>query len=349
MNSNNHIIHIDIDAFFASVEELDNPDLIGKPVVVGGRSSRGIITTANYEARKYGLHSAMPIFIAKNLCPDLIVVPARHSRYVEKSKEVFNLLYNFTDNIEQVSIDECYIDVENLGDPVEISKEIKKEIKSKTGLTVSCGVSYNKFLAKLASDWNKPDGLKIISENEVPEILFPLDIKKIHGLGSKSQRKLRSLGINTVEDMYQLDLKLIQTYFGKMGYEIYQRIRGIDKRTVNTHRIRKSIGIERTFPETRDKEILLYKLLNFIDELSNDLLKRNIGFKTITIKYKTFDFKLSTHSKTFNDAIYKKDDVEKYFVDLFNCTYKGEKLRLLGISVSNLSDLNLQQLNFFDS
>lgn len=342
----NKIIHIDVDAFYASVEEIDNPNLIGKPVVVGGRSKRGIITTANYEARKYGIHSAMPLFIAKNLYPSLIIVPGRRHRYLEKSKEVFDILHNYTDTLEKVSIDEAYLDLSNSLNSVEVAKQIKNEVKDRTGLTVSCGISYNKFLAKLASDWNKPDGLKVISKNDVPDILLPLDIKKVHGLGRKSQEKLRNIGINTVEDMFQLDLEFLEKIFGKMGYEIYQRIRGIDSRAVNSQRSRKSLGVERTFPDTRDKYILLNKLIQYSAELSKDLNSKNLGFQTLTLKLKTFDFKINTHSKTYSYVINDKQEIESLALELFNTHYKGEKLRLMGISASNLQPLSALQFNF---
>lgn len=342
----NKIIHIDVDAFYASVEEIDNPNLIGKPVVVGGRSKRGIITTANYEARKYGIHSAMPLFIAKNLYPSLIIVPGRRHRYLEKSKEVFDILHKYTDTLEKVSIDEAYLDLSNSLNSVDIAKQIKNDVKDKTGLTVSCGVSYNKFLAKLASDWNKPDGLKIISKNDIPDILLPLDIKKVHGLGRKSQEKLRNIGINTVEDMFQLDLEFLEKIFGKMGYEIYQRIRGIDNRAVNSQRSRKSLGVERTFPDTRDKYILLNRLIQYSVELSKDLSSKNLGFQTLTLKLKTFDFKINTHSKTYSHVINDKQEIENLALELFNTHYKGEKLRLMGISASNLQPLSALQFNF---
>lgn len=347
MNENN-IIHIDIDAFYASVEEIDNPKLIGKPVVVGGRSNRGIITTANYEARKYGLHSAMPLFIAKNICPNLIVVPGRRHRYLEKSKEVFDILHTYTDKLEKVSIDEAYLDLSHVENSIHTAKDIQAIIKSKTKLTVSCGVSYNKFLAKLASDWNKPYGLKVISKSDVPDILLPLDIKKVHGLGKKSQQKLRNIGINTVEDMFQLDIEFLEKLFGKMGYEIYQRIRGIDHRIVEPNRVRKSLGVERTFPDTRDKYILINKLIQYSDELAKDLAKHNLGFETLTLKIKTFDFKINTHSKTYNHVIHDRDEIEVLALELFNNHYNGEKLRLMGISASNLSTLTSQQLNFLN-
>lgn len=339
---------MDIDAFYASVEELDNPNLKGHPVAVGGRSNRGVITTANYEARKYGIHSAMPLFIAKNLCPNLIVVVGRHHRYLEKSSEVFNVVKTYTPKIEQVSIDEAYMDISNLGNPVGVAKNIKRKVKELTGLTISCGISYNKFLAKIASDWEKPNGLKVISYDDVPEILFPLDIKKVHGLGKKSQNKLRNLGINTIEDMFQLDLEFMEKVFGKMGIEIYQRIRGIDKREVSTDRIRKSIGIERTFPDTRDKYILINKLIQYSNDLSIELNQKNIGFKTLTLKFKTFDFKVKTHSKTYDHVIHNKEEIETLATELFNTTYHGEKLRLMGISASNLSNLSIHQINLFE-
>ena len=196
------IIHVDMDAFFASIEQQDNPEYRGKPVIVGGLSGRGVVSTCSYEARKYGIHSAMPMYMAKKLCPQGIFLPVRRKRYEEVSEQIFKILYDITPFVEPVSIDEAYLDVTHVDkNPEDIALEIKKKIKGETGLTVSVGISYNKFLAKLASDWNKPDGLMVITKDMVPEILKPLPVTKVHGIGEKSAEKLKSIGIETVEDL----------------------------------------------------------------------------------------------------------------------------------------------------
>lgn len=343
----NSILHIDIDAFYASVEELDNPSLVGKPVVVSGLNDKSIVTTANYEARKYKIHSAMPLFMAKKLCPHLIVAPMRRNRYIEKSDEVFKILSKYSDIIEKVSIDECYMDIsENKNQPVDIVFSIKKKVKNETGLTVSVGLSYNKFLAKMASDWNKPDGMMIISKSEIPQLLSKIDIGKIHGLGNKSQEKLRNLGINKIEELLELDREFLFELFGKMGYEVYDRIRGIDNRAVTPNRERKSLGIERTFSDTNNVKELISYLDRYSFELAEDLKNRNLGFKTITLKIKTDNFKVSTYSKTYSRAISEYEDIFKNVKDIFEYNYKNQKLRLIGISASNLIGLDKIQLSF---
>lgn len=342
------IIHVDIDAFFASVEELDNPQLKTHPIAIGNNDNSGIVTTANYIARKYGIHSAMPVFMAKKLCPDLIMVPSNMNKYKIKSKEVFEILSTFTENIEQVSIDECYLDMTFSDDsPLKIAKTISYTIKKQTGLTVSIGISYNKFLAKIASDWNKPNGIKIISEKDIPEILYDLDIKNVHGIGKKTEKKLKNIGITTVYDMMQLSKEFCYDNFGKSGIDIYNRIRGIDERKVTPYRERKSLGVERTFKETNNPEKINEYISKFSKELSNDLIKRNIRGRTITVKIKNSDFKVTTRSKTFEYALYKEEDIEKIANELFKEIYQNEKLRLIGISASNLVNNDFIQITLF--
>ena len=280
------IIHVDIDAFYASVEELDDKSIIGKPVVVGGRSNHGVVTTANYIAREYGIHSAMPMYMAKNLCDHLIIKPMRRQRYLEKSREVFEVLKTYTNKIEKVSIDESYLDISGLGYEEDIVYKLQEDVYKKTGLNVSCGLSYNKFLAKLASDWNKPRGVKIIREEDLPEILFPLDIRKVHGIGNKTEKKLRNIGINTVEDLYSLSYEFLTSSFKKSGEEIYKRIRGIDKREVTPNTVRKSLGTESTFEVTSKREELINYLKEFAREISEDLIVKEISGYTLTLKMK---------------------------------------------------------------
>lgn len=341
------IIHVDIDAFYASVEELDDKSIRGKALVVGGNSNHGIVTTANYKAREYGIHSAMPMYMAKNLCDNLIVKPMRRQRYLEKSREVFEVLKTYTDKIEKVSIDESYLDISDLSYGEDIAYKLQEDVYKKTGLTVSCGLSYNKFLAKLASDWNKPRGVKIIREEDMPEILFPLDIRKVHGIGNKTEKKLRNIGINTVEDLYSLSYEFLTSSFKKSGEEIYKRIRGIDNREVTPNTVRKSLGTESTFEVTSKREELINYLKEFAREISEDLIVKEISGYTLTLKMKNENFKIKTRSKTYDETIYAEDDIFKKSLEIFEEAYDGEKLRLIGITVSNLVDLNIRQLTFF--
>lgn len=343
------ILHVDIDAFYASVEELDNPNLKGKPVVVGGRSRRGVITTANYEARKFGLHSAMPIFMARSLCPQVIIVPGRMYRYKEKSIEVFSILKTYAKVIEQVSIDEAYLDITGTKDGRELAMKIKSEVKEKTGLTISVGLSYNKFLAKIASDWNKPDGFMEIDEDMVPEILYDLDISKVHGIGKVSEDRLRELGINNVKDLMSLSREYMTLEFNKMGHELYDRIRGIDRREVKGDRKRKSIGVERTFTPTGDEKILYEYIDRFSKELSEDLKRIDKSAMTITIKIKTDKFKIHTISKTLLESVEKYEDIKNIAEELYEKLGNRERLRLLGITASSLVDRKKIQLNFWEN
>lgn len=350
MSGKKRIIHVDIDAFYASVEENDFPELKGKAVAVGGRSEHSIITTANYKAREFGIRSAMPIFMAKNLCPNLIIQPVRMKRYVEKSREVFEILKNYSPKIEKVSIDEAYLDITHIKkNPIKTIYQMRDEIFNKTGLTISVGVSYNKFLAKIASDWKKPRGLMIIVEDEVPEILLDLDIKKVHGIGPKTQEKLRSIGINTVEDFLQLSEEFLCDQFGKWGRELYDRVRGIDHREVEVTRERKSLGIERTFNKsTRNREELLNYLENYSLELASDLEEKKIGANTITVKIKTEDFVTQTRGRTFDRIITDSDEIFKIAMLLFDDIKTSKKIRLLGVTASNLVNLKEKQLSFFE-
>jgi len=343
------IMHIDMDAFFAAVEEHDNPKLKGFPVIVGGESRHGIVTTANYEARKYGVHSAMPIFMAKTKCPRGCFVPPRMERYQEVSNQVFRILHEFTDLVEQVSIDEAYMDISQINmEPLEVIMKIKKRVFEKTGLTMSAGISYNKFLAKLASDWEKPDGIKIITEDMVPTILLPLPVRKVHGIGPKSAKKLNDIGIYTIEDLLRLSEEFLIELFGKSGMEVYNRIRGIDNRKIDLNRERKSLGIERTFSESiKDRRLLKIYLEKFSEELASELDHRKIYGRAITLKLKDEKFVTQTRSKTLNhytNSAYEILDIATGLLDETNLTYD---IRLLGLTVSNLGTTKNEQLTLF--
>ncbi len=345
-----NILHVDMDAFYAAVEELDDKSLRSSPVIVGGLSEHGVVTTANYEARRYGVHSAMPAFMARSLCPFGFYIRPRMERYREISREIFEILGQFTDKIEQVSVDEAYLDLSGLKEePEELALEIKKRVREEIGLTMSMGLSYNKFLAKLASDWNKPDGFKIISEDMLPDILMDLPIGKVHGIGRKSQARLNRIGVFKVRELYQLDKDFLYDMFGKAGYEIYDRIRGVDLRELDVRRERKSIGIERTFnEETADEEVLKGYLSEFSEELSYELELKGKLAKTIVLKVKDEDFKSLTRSRTLSNYIESREDIEDIALELFEELKIDRKIRLLGITASNLLDSDLRQLSLFD-
>lgn len=346
-----NIMHLDMDAFYASVEEQDNPKLKGHPVIVGGKSNHGIVTTANYEARKYGIHSAMPIFIAKKKCPNGCYLPVRMERYKEVSKQVFEILYDITDLIEPLSIDEAYLDIDNIDkEPLEIAEIIKRRVMEKTGLTLSIGISYNKFLAKLASDWNKPNGIKIITKDMVPEILLPLSVKSVYGIGKISQKKLNNLGIYTIEDLMELSDEFLIELFGKAGKEIYDRIRGEDNRTINTLRERKSIGVESTFEnDTKDLNVLKSYLHDFSLEIQHSLEKNELKGRTITLKTKDKDFVQHTKSRTLSSYINSYEEIYDIAINLLDEICIKNDLRLIGLTVSNLMGMDLEQLSFFDN
>ena len=345
-----NIIHLDMDAFYASVEERDNPRLKGRPVIVGGLNNRGIVTTANYEARKYGIHSAMPIYMARQRCPMGYFMPTRIERYKEVSGEIFKILYSFTDLIEPLSIDEAYIDISDIRkEPLRIAMEIKKKVMEVTGLTMSIGISYNKFLAKLASDWNKPNGIKVITEDMVPDILLPLTVEFVHGIGPKLSEKLNNIGIYTIGDLLMLSEEFLVDFFGKSGIDIHNRIRGIDNRRINTERKRKSIGTECTFRnDTKDKDLLKKYLHRFATDLASSLEKRQLYCKTVTLKIKDENFKLRTKGKTLNNYINFADEIFKVGVHLLDEMDVSDNIRLIGLTVSNFTVTVIKQLSLFD-
>ena len=344
------ILHVDMDAFFASVEQLDNKSLKGKPVIVGGVSERGVVSTCSYEARKYGIHSAMPIFIARKLCPHGIYVRTRMFRYKEVSRKVFDILREVNEVIEPLSIDEAYLDITNsrFKSGMEAAKYIKYRVFKEVGLTISIGISYNKFLAKLASDWNKPNGIKIITKDMIPNILLPFPISKIHGLGKKSAEKLNNIGIFTVKDLYDMPKEFYIEYLGKYGLEIYDRIRGIDTREVEVERDRKSYGRERTLKsDTNDKDELLQYLMDFCKEISEQLVRLNIEGKTITVKYKTESFQSHTRSKTLNFYTNNFNDIYRICEEILNNEEIKENIRLIGVTVSSFKESSIEQLTLF--
>ncbi|WP_430883670.1 DNA polymerase IV [Fusibacter sp. JL216-2] len=345
------ILHVDMDAFFAAVEQLDHPEWRGKPVIVGGTSRRGVVSTASYEARVYGVHSAMPGFKAKKLCPHGIFVRGNMARYKEVSEHVFRILNDVTDIIQPVSIDEAYLDVTGIfHSPEYIGKYIKNRVKKETGLTISVGVSYNKFLAKLASEWNKPDGFFTINRDMVPDILEPLSIGKVHGLGKKSVERLNRIGIFTIGDLLQYRKEDLTLFLGSWGEEIYERIRGIDDRPVKRESERKSIGKETTLREdTKDKEVMKDYLKDFSKSVARVMERKNVEAKTITVKFKTKDFEGHTRSRTLSIPVSRPEEIYDEAVHILEQIEFPKAIRLIGLSMSSLVPLEERQTTLFDT
>ena len=336
------IIHIDMDAFYASVEQLDNPELRGKAIAVGGSSERGVVSAASYEARKYGVKSAMSSVIAKRNCPHLIFVKTRFDRYREISQRIREIFYEYTDLVEPLSLDEAYLDVtENKkGNPSAslIAKEIREKIKEKTGLNASAGISINKFIAKIASDFNKPNGQKTVNPEEVEEFLEVLDIRKFHGVGKVTAEKMYGLGIFTGKDLKEKSLEFLAENFGKSGPYYYNAVRGIHLSEVKPNRIRKSLGAERTFSENISSEVyMLERLEHIAEEIERRLKKSKVAGKTVTLKIKYSDFSLQTRSKTLSYFIASKELILETAKELLYQEKMKDSVRLLGISLSNLN------------
>jgi DNA polymerase-4 len=337
------IIHVDMDAFYASVEQLDNPDLRGKPVAVGGSSKRGVVSAASYEARKFGVRSAMSGMLARKLCPELIFVKTNFKRYQECSDQIRKIFYEYSDKVEPLSLDEAYIDVtENKkGNPSAslIAQEIRQQIKAKTGLNASAGISINKFIAKVASDVNKPNGQKTVPPEEVLDFLEALDIKKFYGVGKVMKEKMYRHGIYTGKDLKSKSVEFLTEHFGKSGASYYNIVRGIHHSEVRADRTRKSLAAERTFSENIASEVfMLERLEEIADEVERRLAKSKVAGKTITLKIKYSDFTLQTRSKTLPLYIATKELMLDNVKDLLFQEKMKDSVRLLGISISNLNN-----------
>jgi DNA polymerase-4 len=334
------IVHIDMDAFFASVEQRDRPELRGKPIAVGGGSERGVVAAASYEARPFGVRSAMSGRQAKKLCPELIFVSSNFERYKEASDQIRTIFFEYTDLVEPLSLDEAYLDVtqnkKGMLSASQIAEEIRKKIHTKTQLTASAGISINKFLAKVASDYNKPNGQKTIPPEEVLDFLASLDIRKFHGIGKVTADKMYRLGIYTGADLRMRSADELNEKFGKSGSYYYHVVRGIHTSSVKSVRIAKSVGAERTFSENLSSEIYMEeRLKEIVKALQKRMGKRKIAGKTVTLKIKYSDFVIQTRSKTLpfyiSDASLILEEAKKllYQEKLQN------SVRLLGISLSN--------------
>ncbi len=331
-----------MDAFYASVEQLDNPDLRGKPVAVGGSSQRGVVSAASYEARKFGVRSAMSSVMAKRNCPDLIFVKSNFERYREISAQIREIFYEYTDLVEPLSLDEAYLDVtenkKGMMSATLIAKKIRDQIKEKTGLNASAGISVNKFIAKVASDINKPNGQKTVPPEEVLEFLEELDIRKFYGVGKVTAEKMYRLGIFSGKDLKSKTEEYLSEHFGKSGRHFYNVVRGIHHSEVKPHRTRKSLGAERTFNENISSEIfMLEKLQNIAEEIERRLKKSDVAGKTITLKIKYSDFTQQTRSKTISYYISSKELILEIAKELLYQEKMKNSVRLLGISLSNLN------------
>ncbi|MFV8331652.1 DNA polymerase IV [Flavobacterium sp. GSP14] len=339
---NRKIIHVDMDAFYASVEQMDNPLLRGKPIAVGGSENRGVVAAASYEARKFGVRSAISGVMAKKNCPELIFVRPRFDRYKEISSKIQKIFYEYTDLVEPLSLDEAYLDVThnkkgNLSATL-LAQEIRQRIFDEVGLTASAGISVNKFVAKIASDFNKPNGQKTVRPDEVLSFLEELPIRKFYGVGKVTTEKMYQLGIFTGIELKNKSLEFLDKHFGKSGTFYYNVVRGIHNSLVKSNRITKSVAAEHTFDVNLSSEVFMMEQLEIIAiALEKRLKKHNVAGKTITLKIKYSDFTQQTRSKTLPYFIADKTLIVEVVKELLYQERMKDSVRLLGISLNNLN------------
>lgn len=338
---NRVILHIDMDAFYASVEQMDNPTLKGRPVIVGGTSHRGVVSAASYEAREFGVRSAMPIFKAKQRCPDGVYLPVRMNRYQEVSRQVMEILKRFSPLVEQVSIDEAYMDISGvdrlLGLPIDMGLEVKRSIRETTSLTCSIGIAPNKFLAKVASDLHKPDGLTIIPPEKVPKFIEKLPIEKVPGVGKKTVQTLHKMKVLTLGDVQNLSERELLKKTGKFGERLLALSRGIDETPVLAHMASKSISSEKTLSvDTNDKEILKKRLLIQSEMVGKRAREKGVKGTTVTLKLKRADFTQLTRRVTIEEATHSTNTIYEQGLKLLAQVKAPTKFRLIGIGLSNL-------------
>lgn len=350
---NRCILHLDMDAFYASVEQYDQPHLRGRPVVVGGHRQRGVVCAASYEARAFGVHSAMPMARAVQLCPQAVVLPVRMQRYREVSREIFSIFAQFTDQIEPLSVDEAFLDVTGsralFGSGVEIAQEIRRRVRVETGLAVSAGIATNKFLAKMASEAAKPDGLKEITPGEVDDFLLSLPVSALWGVGRTAEEKLAAYGISTVAGLRTLSLEALRKHFGKNGARLYELCRGVDSRPVRSDEESKSIGHEDTFEfDLLDPEEIRRALLSLSERVASRLRRKELQGNRVTLKVKYTDFTTITKSKTLNIGISNGSVIFQQATELMEKTDSSRPIRLLGITLSTLDPLGSGQSDLFE-
>ncbi len=336
------ILHIDMDAFFAAVEQKRHPELIGKPVVIGGDgdpTKRGVVSTASYEARKFGIHSAMPLRTAYKLCPDSIFLPVDYREYSRVSEKIKTILTQFSPMVEDVGIDEAFLDITEIDKPPEeITREIKQKIGDETGLTCSIGIAPNKLLAKIASDMQKPDGLTIITENDIAERIWPLPVRKLWGVGPKTEAYLKSEGINTIGELAALPRETLNEWMGKSyGNYLYEASRGIDESPLVTHWEPKSMSRETTFQRDVDNwQVLAKNLAELTREVVDDMKQSGYKCRTVTVKMRYSDFKTLTRAKTLGELVDSLEEIRRAAFDCLNRFELKKKVRLIGVRASGL-------------
>ena len=352
------IAHVDMDCFYAAVEVLDNPELAGKPVIVGsdpkGGQGRGVVSASSYQARKFGVHSAMPISQAFRLCPQGVFLPGRMQRYGQVSDQIMEILFSFTPQMQQISVDEAFLDLSGcqriFGSPEQIGKKIKQAIRQKSGLTASVGMGSNKLIAKIASDLKKPDGLVIVTPGREAEFLSPLPLRKLWGIGPKTEQRIKSsFKAETIGQLAAIPESSLARELGLMGEYLHQRANGVDDDPVCDEHEAKSIGRENTFDEdTADKEILLSTLLYLCDDVASNLRNSQFEGRTITLKLRYTGFETHTYSRTHSRLPATAPEIFKAAKKLFLDNWrKGEAIRLIGISVSNF-DERPEQMGLFN-
>jgi DNA polymerase IV len=346
MQNERYILHIDMDAFFASVEQMDNPKYAGRPLIVGGNpQGRGVVAACSYEARKFGIHSAMSAANAIRYCPHALFVRPRKERYKEISIQVMHIFRECAAVIEPLSLDEAFLDISddhaNLEEAIQTAEDIRTRVFNEVGLTCSAGVSHNKFLAKVASDINKPDGLTVISQEEADDFLAALPIGKFFGVGKVTEKKMHGLGVRKGADLFRFTRKELERFFGKAGLFFYDIVRGIDNRPVQVSRGCKSIGTETTFhTDLIDMQEINEILHRLSEKVEQSLKRKECGGTTITLKVRYHDFTTVTRSHTLTVPLFSATEIMQLIPNLLQATDAGKtKIRLLGITVSNLSDL----------
>lgn len=352
------LLHADMDAFFASIEQVENPEYQGKPVIVGGQSGRGVVSAASYEAREYGVHSAMPMWKAKDLCPHAVFLPVNMELYRSYSMQAVEVYLSYTPRVEQVSVDEAYLDITGtqklFGPPVEVARQIKQRIHERLGVTLSIGIASNRLMAKIASDWEKPDGLTHIPEERAAEFLTDLDVSKLPGIGDATAERLRYMGVSTIGQLRKIPLTLLQKEFGKHGVSLYQAARGQGSDEVceyGKQPERKQVSEETTLEtDSRDLKRLEKILLSVATNLGRRLREKRLMGRTITLKLKYSDFKQITRSFTIEHATADQQEIYQVAAGLLrNLRLGARRVRLVGISVSNLTDgAGAAQLSLFD-
>lgn len=349
------ILHVDMDAFYASVEIRDCPELRGKPVIVGGVQGRGVVCAASYEARKFGVHSAMPISTAKRLCPQGVFLPVRMAHYAEISRQIRAIFHSFTPLVEPLSLDEAFLDVRGceglFGPAADIARKIKERIRAETSLIASVGVAPNKFLAKLASDFGKPDGFVVLHADDVERFLAPLPVSRIWGVGAKSEKRLQAIGIHTISQVASLEEQYWSDRFGEMGRHIWRLANGIDERTVVPDREAKSISTETTFThDIGDRSLLRVWLLDLTDHLAMRMRRERIFGRTIDLKIRNSDFHTVTRSTTLAEATNATNVLWKSVIALFERSLTEDMLpvRLLGVGATKLTRDAVTQGSLFD-